>query len=250
MKKFIWITTVIIVIVVSLIIVFGDTFKDGEKQLLSCISESCSEKESEKAVSLYFRDLRKDKNIGVHLMTYETQMSLDVDHDQQIATVNLTYVPETYQSVTEDIDQLYIIYNRIIPHLKEIDTEYDIDLSVRYFYQIQSITYDIVLEIPNDQDALLLTVRLSSDTDPFEHMVNGSSYILFDYIEPNNFKPAEIIIETNRVLFTVRNINQENRLEIGILEGDLNDQRPGLLEIIKQSLYESFGETYEIDIID
>jgi hypothetical protein len=250
MKKFIWITTVIIVIAVTLFLVFGDTFKDGEKQLLSCISESCSEKESEKAVSLYFRDLRKDKNIGVHLMDYETQMSLDVDHDQQKATVNLTYVPETYQSVTEDIDQLYIIYNRIIPHLKEIDTEYDIDLSVRYFYQIQSITYDIVLEIPSDQDALLLIVRLSSDTDPFEYMVNRSSHILFHYIEPNDFKPAEIIIETNRVLFTIRNITNENRLEMGILDGDLNNQRPGLLEIIKQSFYELSNEAYEIDIID
>lgn len=250
MKKFIWITTVIIVIAVSFFIVFGDIFKDGEKQLVSCISESCSEKESEKAVSLYFRDLRKDENIGVDLMDYETQMSLDVDHDQQKATVNLTYVSEIYQYVAEDIDQLYIVYNRIIPYLKEIDTEYDIELSVRYLYQIQSITYDIVLEIPNDQDTLLLSVGLSSDTEPFEYMVNRSLFILFDIIEPNDFKPAEIIIETNRVLFTIRNITNENRLEIGILEGDLNDQRPGLLEIIKQSLYESFGETYEIDIID
>ena len=250
MKKFIWITTVIIVIAVSFFIVFGDIFKDGEKQLVSCISKSCSEKESEKAVSLYFRDLRKDENIGVDLMDYETQMSLDVDHDQQKATVNLTYVSEIYQYVAEDIDQLYIVYNRIIPYLKEIDTEYDIELSVRYLYQIQSITYDIVLEIPNDQDTLLLSVGLSSDTEPFEYIVNRSLFILFDIIEPNDFKPAEIIIETNRVLFTIRNITNENRLEIGILEGDLNDQRPGLLEIIKQSLYESFGETYEIDIID
>jgi hypothetical protein len=81
-------------------------------------------------------------------------------------------------------------------------------------------------------------------------MVNRSSYILFDYIEPNDFKPAEIIIETNRVLFTIRNINHENRLEIGILEGDVNDQRPGLLEIIKQSFYEISNEVYEIDIIE
>ncbi len=250
MKKFMWIATVFIVIAVSFFIVFGDIFKDGEKQLVSCILESCSEKESEKAVSLYFRDLRKDENIGVHLMDYETQMSLDVDHDQQKATVNLTYVSEIYQYVAEDIDQLYIVYNRIIPYLKEIDTEYDMELSVRYLYQIQFITYDIVLEIPNDQDTLLLSVGLSSDTEPFEYMVNRSLFILFDIIEPNDFKPAEIIIETNRVLFTVRNINHENRVEIGILDGDLNDQRPGLLEIIKQSLYESFGETYEIDIID
>lgn len=221
----------------------------GEEQFIYCLNGGCSEKEQDKAIYMYFKDLNDEQLRNYDIEGYD----FNVHMNDEFGTGELVYVDMNYRLESYDYDQAFSnldeLYEKFLNAKEDIfkfDKRSNIELRTSFTFRYQNLEFDVVFtKIGSNDDELLIIYMAQYQETLGDFMTNVSGYLplLFSYHE---YMEVHLSLITDHTAILLRTTPGSEDLTLSMGPVYLVDSTREFKALIKAYVDEALGDTYEI----
>jgi hypothetical protein len=223
----------------------------GEEQFIYCLNGGCSEKEQDKAIYMYFKDLKDDQIRDYAIEGYD----FNVHMNDEFGTGELVYVDMNYRLDSYDYDQafsnldeLYESFLNAKEDILKFDKRSNIELRVSFNFRYQSLEFDVVFaktKVSENEFLIIYMTQYQETLDDF--MMNVIEYLplLFSYHE---YMEVHLSLITDHAAILLRTTPDSDTLTLSMGAVYQVDSAREFKAMIKAYIDEALGDYFVIHV--